>query len=149
MKAAPTDRDYSRVVSFLSDAKNSEDDKYLATLWLDKFVDYRDNHPPRDDRNKRGSKPVDRYVPPSVGESPLKLVKNRAPKLPKHQSRTIDATESSLQLPTSIQGKESTKPNTPGLVLTEKIISAWNKRFSIAFNQLHAVQDGDQNRLVS
>ena len=149
MKTAPTDRDYSRVVSFLSDAKNSEDDKYLATLWLDKFVDYRDNHPPRDDRNKRGAKPVDRYVPPSVVESPLKLVKNRAPNLPKHQSRTIDATESSLQLPTSIQGKESTKPNTPGLVLTEKIISAWKNRFSIAFKQLHAVQDGDQNRLVS
>jgi hypothetical protein len=115
-------------------------------LWLDKFVTYRDAHPPKDDKNKRGSKPVDRYVPPSPSEVPVRLVKNRAAPVGKNQSRTVELKESSLQSPPLMIAVDQQKPNIPGLVLTERIISDWKKRFHIAFTQLHAVQDGDQNR---
>jgi hypothetical protein len=50
LKTAPSDKDYARVVAFISHEERSEDEKYLATLWLDKFISYRDAYPPRDDR---------------------------------------------------------------------------------------------------
>ena len=143
-------------MAFISDEISNEDEKYLATLWLDKFVSYRDAYPPRDDTNKRGSKQVDRYIPPSIKEGHLKVVKNRegslkvvktrATPVTSSHSRVIEATESSLQSPSLEKPVDQNKSSTPGLVLSERIINDWKKRFQIAFNQLHAVQDGDQNR---
>ena len=156
-------------MAFISHEESTEDDKYLATLWLDKFVSYRDAYPQRDDRNKRDPKQTDRYVPPAPNDGKvkgfknlsnplenslesveiagtLKTVKNRAKPITSTQSRVFVASQSSLLSPPLEKRIDEKKNTNTGLVLTERILADWKKRFHIAFSQLHAVQDGDQNR---
>jgi hypothetical protein len=58
IKGTPLDKDVALLVNFNADANSTEDDVFLAHLWLDKFNNWRDTVPSRDDTNKRVSKPL-------------------------------------------------------------------------------------------
>jgi hypothetical protein len=96
--------------------------------------------------SKNLSNPLDTSVQSSEMPGPVKLVKARAKPITSAQSRVIEASQSSLQSPPLEKLIDDKKQLTSGLVLTERILGDWKKRFHIAFRQLHAVQDGDQNR---
>jgi len=96
--------------------------------------------------SKNLSNPLDTSVQSSEMPGPVKLVKARAKPITSAQSRVIEASQSSLQSPPLEKLIDDKKHPTSGLVLTERILGDWKKRFYIAFRQLHAVQDGDQNR---
>ncbi len=53
IKGPPLDKDFSRLMNFLSDANSTEDDKFLSNIWLDKFNHWRDTVPEGIDSNKK------------------------------------------------------------------------------------------------
>ena len=91
IKGPPLDKDVARLMNFLADANSTEDEQFLAHLWLDKFNHWRDTVPQRDDTNKRALKPTDRYAPPDIPDNFI-LKRTRAPTLKASIPKVVDMT---------------------------------------------------------
>ena len=147
IKGPPLDKDFARLMNFLSSNESSEDDIFLANLWLEKFNLYRDTNPPRDDTNKRISKPLKRFVPTEDVASPPAIVKStRAPALKATIPKVVDLTTTGGPT-TSSSGNVVTKDKPPLIApaINEKVLANWKSRFEILLKQAYAVEEGDQN----
>ena len=147
IKGPPLDKDFARLMNFLSSNESSEDDIFLANLWLEKFNLYRDTNPPRDDTNKRVSKPLNRFAPTEDVSSPPAIVKStRAPALKATIPKVVDLTTTGGTTTSSSVNVVANKPALIAPAINEKVIANWKSRFEILLKQAYAVEEGDQNR---
>jgi hypothetical protein len=136
-------------MNFLADANATEDEKFLANLWLDKFNHWRDTVPQRDDTNKRPLKPTDRYAPPDIPDPPI-LKSTRAPPLKASIPKIVDVSTTSKStsaassdiLPSQLG---ESKPALIAPAINDKVLFNWQRRFEIQLKQMYSVEDGDQN----
>jgi hypothetical protein len=131
-------------MDFLSSNKNSEDDKFLANIWLDKFNHFRDTVPPRDDTNKRTSKPFQRLGSTDLASPPLIVKSTRAPALKASIPKVVDLTTTGGT--TQESSGNLMKPPLIAPAINEKVLAKWKERFEIVLKQTYTVDEGEQNR---